>query len=217
MAHGGTNARLPPPRRTPDMKWAVLSMDVEDWYHLDYFDRRQCDLSRSLLDGLEVYAEFLRERNLPSSFFVLGELAESLELVADAGVGWRCDQLARLGSPPPPAPDSGRVPSRRPTQPGGPRGGDRAGRPGLPGALLQPGSDASGGARGGGLRLRFQPDRIRRPSLVRDHRHGGISRRRTPGCFAAVASSNSKSAPSRCSAGACRSPEADTCACSPGP
>jgi polysaccharide deacetylase family protein (PEP-CTERM system associated) len=61
------------------MKYAVLSMDVEDWYHLDYLDRSRCDLSRSLLDGLDVYHEWLEAEGVPSSFFVLGELAAGLQ------------------------------------------------------------------------------------------------------------------------------------------
>ena len=59
------------------MKKAVLSLDVEDWYHLDYFDRSECDVNNSLLDGLDVYVELLKSMSLPSSFFVLGEIAES--------------------------------------------------------------------------------------------------------------------------------------------
>ena len=59
------------------MKKAVLSLDVEDWYHLDYFDRSECDVNNSLLDGLDVYVDFLKSMSLPSSFFVLGEIAES--------------------------------------------------------------------------------------------------------------------------------------------
>lgn len=79
------------------MKIAVLSMDVEDWYHLDYFRGMNCDRSRSLLDGINVYREILAEHPIQSSFFVLGELVESnrsllSELVAsghDIGVhGW---------------------------------------------------------------------------------------------------------------------------------
>jgi polysaccharide deacetylase family protein (PEP-CTERM system associated) len=58
------------------MKKAVLTLDVEDWYHLDYFDRSECDTANSLLDGLDVYVEFLDSLSLPSSFFVLGEIAE---------------------------------------------------------------------------------------------------------------------------------------------
>ena len=58
------------------MKKAVLTLDVEDWYHLDYFDRHECDIENSLLDGLDVYVELLDSLSLPSSFFVLGEIAE---------------------------------------------------------------------------------------------------------------------------------------------
>ena len=59
------------------MKKAVLTLDVEDWYHLDYFDRAECNTDTSLLDGLDVYVELLESLSLPSSFFVLGEVAES--------------------------------------------------------------------------------------------------------------------------------------------
>ena len=62
------------------MKKAVLTLDVEDWYHLDYFDRHQCDTKNSLLDGLDVYVELLDSLSLPSSFFVLGEIAVRLGL-----------------------------------------------------------------------------------------------------------------------------------------
>jgi polysaccharide deacetylase family protein (PEP-CTERM system associated) len=57
------------------MKVAVLSMDVEDWHHLEYFRRYSCDRSVSLLDGVEVYRELLAMEGIPSSFFILGELA----------------------------------------------------------------------------------------------------------------------------------------------
>lgn len=59
------------------MKRAVFSIDVEDWYHLDYFNRHECDTNNSLLDGLDVYVDLLESLSLPSSFFVLGEIAES--------------------------------------------------------------------------------------------------------------------------------------------
>ena len=58
------------------MKKAIFSLDVEDWYHLDYFRRDECDTSQSLLDGLDRYVELITELSLPSSFFVLGEIAE---------------------------------------------------------------------------------------------------------------------------------------------
>ena len=59
------------------MKKAVLTLDVEDWYHLDYFDRNECDTNNSLLEGLDVYVDLLKSLSLQSSFFVLGEIAES--------------------------------------------------------------------------------------------------------------------------------------------
>ncbi|MBM3883669.1 MAG: DUF3473 domain-containing protein [Verrucomicrobia bacterium] len=65
-------------------KYAVLSMDVEDWYHLLYFDRASCDRSHSLLDGVEVYQELLAPFDIRTTFFVLGELGQQLmrQLVA---------------------------------------------------------------------------------------------------------------------------------------
>ena len=58
------------------MKKVILSLDVEDWFHLDYFNRAQCFTNNSLLDGLDVYVELLEKLCVPSSFFVLGEIAE---------------------------------------------------------------------------------------------------------------------------------------------
>jgi polysaccharide deacetylase family protein (PEP-CTERM system associated) len=58
------------------MKKAALTLDVEDWYHLDYFDRHECDTSNSLLDGLDVYVDLIESLSVPSSFFVLGEIGE---------------------------------------------------------------------------------------------------------------------------------------------
>lgn len=57
------------------MKKAVLSMDVEDWYHLDYFNQNECDKSQTMLDGLDVFLELLDSLSIKSSFFVLGEIA----------------------------------------------------------------------------------------------------------------------------------------------
>lgn len=56
------------------MKNVVLSMDVEDWYHLDYFDRSFCDKSHSMLDGIDKYQELLNNYKIKSTYFVLGEL-----------------------------------------------------------------------------------------------------------------------------------------------
>lgn len=60
------------------MKYAVLSMDIEDWYHLDYFQGRNCDRQASMLDGLDEYVAILNESKVKSSFFVVGELIAPL-------------------------------------------------------------------------------------------------------------------------------------------
>jgi hypothetical protein len=74
-------------------KFAILSMDVEEWYHLDYLQRESCNTSLSLMDGLDRYVEVLAAENVPSSFFVLGEMiglvAERLKNQPDVGIhGW---------------------------------------------------------------------------------------------------------------------------------
>lgn len=56
------------------MKRAVLTMDLEDWYHLDYFRPEDCDKNHSLLDGLDVYRDLLNTHRISSTFFVIGEL-----------------------------------------------------------------------------------------------------------------------------------------------
>ena len=61
------------------MKYAVLSLDIEDWYHLDYFPKNRSDLEYSMLDGLDVYREILASHNILSSYFVLGEIAQPLK------------------------------------------------------------------------------------------------------------------------------------------
>lgn len=60
------------------MRYAVLSMDIEDWYHLDYFQNGDCDRQSSMLDGLDEYVAILDEFKIKSSFFVVGELIASL-------------------------------------------------------------------------------------------------------------------------------------------
>lgn len=60
------------------MKYAVFSMDIEDWYHLDYFAGKSIDPSQTMIDGLDVYREILAYYQIPSSYFVLGELINPL-------------------------------------------------------------------------------------------------------------------------------------------
>ena len=56
-------------------KYAVLSMDVEDWYHLYYFAGK-ADESYSMMDGFGNYVELLNRNDIKTTFFVLSELAD---------------------------------------------------------------------------------------------------------------------------------------------
>jgi len=57
-------------------KLALLSMDVEDWYHLEYF-QRQRETEPSMLDGVERFADVLASERVPATFFVVGDVARS--------------------------------------------------------------------------------------------------------------------------------------------
>ncbi len=59
-------------------KYAVLSMDIEDWYHLDYFQGKKCDKNFSMLDGFYNYLELLDTYNIKTTFFVLSELIDQI-------------------------------------------------------------------------------------------------------------------------------------------
>jgi hypothetical protein len=56
------------------MKYAVLTMDIEDWYHLDYLRNRKCDQTYSMLDGISKYKEIIDFYEIPSTFFVVGDV-----------------------------------------------------------------------------------------------------------------------------------------------
>ena len=60
-----------------DKKYAVISMDVEDWYHT-YFPEMDVDRSQSLLDGLDVAVDIMDRKNIKGSFFVVGEIADKI-------------------------------------------------------------------------------------------------------------------------------------------
>ncbi|MBR5192041.1 MAG: polysaccharide deacetylase family protein [Clostridia bacterium] len=59
-------------------KFAILSMDIEDWYHLYYFISK-ADKNYSMIDGFTNYVDLLNKYNVKTTFFVLGELAEPLK------------------------------------------------------------------------------------------------------------------------------------------
>lgn len=58
------------------MKTALLSMDVEDWYHLEYF-QHGARAGRSMLDGVSRFSDVLQSEGVRATFFTLGDLAES--------------------------------------------------------------------------------------------------------------------------------------------
>ena len=59
--------------------YAVLSMDIEDWYHLDYFREKNVNMSYSMLDGVNNYLSILESHDIKTTFFTLGEIANSLK------------------------------------------------------------------------------------------------------------------------------------------
>lgn len=58
-------------------KYAIITMDVEDWYHT-YFPEANVDRSISLLDGLDVALDIMKKDDIHGSFFVVGEIADKL-------------------------------------------------------------------------------------------------------------------------------------------
>lgn len=59
-------------------KYAVISIDVEDWYHT-YYPEKEVDRSVSLLDGLDVALNIMKEKGICGSFFVVGEIVDQIE------------------------------------------------------------------------------------------------------------------------------------------
>ena len=60
-------------------KTAVISVDVEQWYHLEYFDRSKCDESLSVLDGFDSFVELVEKYGIKSTYFIVGELIDSIQ------------------------------------------------------------------------------------------------------------------------------------------
>lgn len=58
-------------------KYAVLSMDVEDWYHTGYLDEKACDRSYSMLGGLDQFIQILTDYKIDAQLFVVGEVLKS--------------------------------------------------------------------------------------------------------------------------------------------
>ena len=56
-------------------KKAVISIDVEDWYHLEYFNDNLNDSSQSVLEeGINNFTKIIKNQNIKATFFIVGEL-----------------------------------------------------------------------------------------------------------------------------------------------
>ena len=60
-------------------KTAVIGIDVEDWYHLDYLSFKEKNNDLSMLDGFDVIMDILKKNNCVSSLFVVGEIVEQMK------------------------------------------------------------------------------------------------------------------------------------------
>lgn len=60
-------------------KYAVITMDIEDWYHTYFPENEKADRNISLLDGLDVALEIMNKKDIKGSFFVVGEIADKLD------------------------------------------------------------------------------------------------------------------------------------------
>lgn len=63
-----------------EKKIAILSMDVEDWYHLEYFKGFTLDRNQSLLDdGVEKFYNILEYNKIKGVFFVVGDIYSKIK------------------------------------------------------------------------------------------------------------------------------------------
>ena len=56
-------------------KYAVLSLDVEDWHHLDYFSSIDVSKNYSMLDGLNNFLEVVDDYGIQTTLFALSSVA----------------------------------------------------------------------------------------------------------------------------------------------
>jgi peptidoglycan/xylan/chitin deacetylase (PgdA/CDA1 family) len=59
-------------------KVAVIGVDLEDWYHLDYIENK--DRNISMLDGFYKIIELFNQKKILASIFVVGELINFLRM-----------------------------------------------------------------------------------------------------------------------------------------
>ena len=59
-------------------KTAVIGIDVEDWYHLDYLTSKEKNNDLSMLDGFDVIMDILKKNKCLASLFVVGEIVNKM-------------------------------------------------------------------------------------------------------------------------------------------
>lgn len=60
-------------------KIAVISIDVEEWYHLEYFKDIETNKKLSVLDGLDNFISIIDKYDVKATFFVVGELINTIK------------------------------------------------------------------------------------------------------------------------------------------
>ena len=61
------------------MKYAAITMDVEDWYINDYvLECKGTDPTYHMLDGVDVLLQIFSDNHIPATFFTLTEVLESV-------------------------------------------------------------------------------------------------------------------------------------------
>jgi peptidoglycan/xylan/chitin deacetylase (PgdA/CDA1 family) len=66
-------------RNLSNKKIATLTIDVEEWYHLEYFKNSNTDKNKSVMDGLTTFIRMIESHNIKASFFIVGELIQTLK------------------------------------------------------------------------------------------------------------------------------------------
>lgn len=73
-------------------KYAVISIDIEDWYHLEYLNNNSLnEIKTSMLDGLNNFLKIIYECNIPCSFFLLSSLATDIKKYLTKDILSQCD------------------------------------------------------------------------------------------------------------------------------
>ena len=61
-------------------KTAVIGLDVEDWYHLDYLSEKEKSIDISMLDGFDIIMQILSQNNCKATLFVVGEIINLMKI-----------------------------------------------------------------------------------------------------------------------------------------